>query len=69
MDNINDFESSSIHGMEIALDDRSRMPKFAGSAIKARRCIKCNKIVFANSDANDYECMRCRPLLQVIETK
>ena len=57
---INDFETNNIKEMPVVLDERSGMPKFTSSYLKAKRCMICNKIVFANYEFLDYECMKCR---------
>ena len=57
---MNEFEETTIKEREVNLDERSRMPKLLGHAIKAVRCGKCNKVFFANYEFNDYICKSCR---------
>ena len=54
MKEVNDFEVSSV----------KEVPLIVGTAVNAKRCIKCNKVIFANypKELNDYECMKCRPM-------
>ena len=54
---INDFETENYPEF-IGIDG---MQAFAlKTGIKAVRCIKCDRIKFANYKHLDYECMRCR---------
>ena len=53
MELINDTEADTVKSI----------PNVIGSAVKATRCIKCDKVFFANyprTTPNDYECHRCR---------
>ena len=60
MKELNDFETQNTRDIHVVMDERSGFPKFIGSILKAKRCIKCNKIAFAHYKFSDYECMRCR---------
>lgn len=61
MQYINDFENTHLVELkEPVIDEKSGVPKFLICGVKARRCMKCDKICFANYKFLDYECMDCR---------
>ena len=57
---LNEFETTTLKDIEVVIDERSGTPRFIGSCVKARKCIKCNLLFFVNYTDFDYECMKCR---------
>ena len=51
MKELNDFEQTFLEGI----------PNIVGSAIRAKRCIKCNVIYFVNTNEEKYVCSVCVP--------
>ena len=60
MEYLNDFEATTLKGIEPVIDGRSGMPKFPTDGIYARCCINCRKVYFCNYKPLDYECKQCR---------
>uniref|UniRef100_A0A6H1ZUW7 Uncharacterized protein n=1 Tax=viral metagenome TaxID=1070528 RepID=A0A6H1ZUW7_9ZZZZ len=57
---IPEFEMDSIPKKDVVLDNRSRLPKFFGDAIRAKRCTTCGVVKFVNLSKEDiFVCKKC----------